>query len=345
MAVVPEKSRSGLIIRKLVHEKCVEASALPGHWFRKIERVARPDDYLEILDAGMTAGIGGAMGTKLKDLTRGFLWMLTVALVSVLLVRCVFASAVPVHSIEWFVYGTAAVQLGVVVVFTEVAATYDAVLGVCCPVAMAVLVKNAGYSAPCEQAVSLFRLSRSVFCLILFGLIATGVVTIGLMSLGLVFQSTGSGFVDFRETRIEVLEGSEHFDVEAFREGVSVRFRSRTEVNRGDGSVVRCKVVVTGLPSDALQGFISGNQYRDMIPSPERFEAGVAKCNVWWGREPVFSGDISGVNTPRWFSCGGGNQSQLSIELEVNGQLLDRTDTEYLPVVAIEYFFAGHRQF
>ncbi|MFM8489644.1 MAG: hypothetical protein ACKOCH_25190, partial [Bacteroidota bacterium] len=62
-------------------------------------------------------------------------------------------------------------------------------------------------------------------------------------------------------------------------------------------------------------------------------------------REPVFSGDISGVNTPRWISCGGGNQSQLSIELEVNGQLLDRTDTEYLPVVAIEYFFAGHRQF
>jgi hypothetical protein len=335
LPAVPRELRNQLKLNKLLFEKCILAAELPLHAHKKTQVIARPDDYLHILKAGIVDESGRGFSTRLEEILRILSYLLTASFAAILLTRIAISCIRPLSTAEWLVYGTGISQLGAVLLLTESAGAYDAILGICASVALAVIL-----SAPSPSL-----LDRSVryvvFCTTMRGLLGLVILSLcwfALLYAGSALKKGPNSFIDFRKCAVDVNGDTEDFEIEQTETSLVVRYIGKTNHNTTLPKR-KCRVSINCPYQGEFQGFLSGNQYRDAIPSLNRFAPGIGTFSLRTERRQVAGGDISDLNRPKWIAIDILPSKTMLLDIEIVPSILANTvdSSRQSPVLAIEF--------
>jgi hypothetical protein len=337
MPVVPPELSNEFKLKKFLYEKCTLASEMPLHMLKKLNVIARPDDYVHILSSSVEMVPRRHFPFTLQEILRILSHILTASLAIALLIRIIFSCLRPLSTTEWLLYGVALFQIAAVLFLTESAGTYDAILGLCAPVAVSVLLTP---SSTCSfgQKVKTTLTGIGWRTIIGFSVLALGWLT--MIGCGIAIKNSQYSFFDFQEVAIETLGDSEDFSIQQSDASLVIRFTGQqSPTSLPDKSLAKCVFTIHPNRKGNLQGFLSGNQHQDAIPSFSRFPSGMAKFVVSDDGKPITKGDFSELNRPKWISLNFDPQKSLTIEIEVDRSRFQPADkTQELPVIALDFF-------
>jgi hypothetical protein len=281
---------------------------------KKIGILSTPDDYIQILKSGYEKKQQLNFNPTLEEFLRVLSHLLTIAFTSVILVRIVTSSFHPLSSAEWLVYGVGIAQLATVLLLSESAGTYDAIIGLCSPIALAAILSIDRQS---KSVITTRKIVLTLTYRAISGASAILILWLILIVAGSAFAKSHYAFVDFRKCHVQTSTDPRSFSVIQTDSSLIIRGINNTTGTDNAPNNITVTITIPNKPNANLQGFLSANQYQDAIASFERFPSGVARFKLSSSGSEILSGDLSELNKPKWINLQLDSKKEPTIELQV----------------------------